>query len=78
MTELFHMIYKWTRMVVFYGNKQYVNTKDGCFVVVRQINKLFIYILYVLCCQVLNRNCVSNNSTLPTNDVEKNLFSMDL
>ena len=65
-------------MVVFYGNKQYVNTKDGCFVVVRQINKLFNYILYVLCCQVLNRNCVSNNSTLPTNDVEKDLFSMDL
>ena len=34
MTEIFHVMYGWTCIVDFYGNKPlYVATRDGCYVV---------------------------------------------
>ena len=51
-TEIFHMIYGWACIVAFYGNKQqYVDFKDGNYVVAREINNPFKYMLSVICCQ---------------------------
>ena len=49
---IFHMIYGWACIVAFYGNKQqYVDFKDGNYVVAREINNPFKYMLSVICCQ---------------------------
>ena len=44
-TEIFHMINGWACIFAFYGNKQYVDSKDGYYVVAEEINNLFKYVL---------------------------------